>query len=216
MLRPVPTSAPVGVLLAALSVGLACNVDVGIARPLSDQVASVPSPVLHITVLEGDDGVNILKTKMAVKPVVEVRDRNNLPVSGAAVVFLAPDSGPRVAFAHGSNTFITTTDASGRAAVANSKPIGKGSFKIRVRVDYHGQTFNVAFSQTNFATAAAATAAGVSVGAGAASTGLSAAAIIAIIGGAAAVAAGVAVAVTRGSKPTGTIGSPGSPSISPP
>jgi hypothetical protein len=183
---------------------------------VSDQVATAPSPVLHITVLEGDDGVNILKTRMAVKPVVEVRDRNNLPVSGAAVVFLAPDSGPRVAYAHGSNTFITTTDASGRASVVNSKPIGKGSFKIRVRVDYHGQTFNAAFTQTNYATAAAATAAGVSVGTGAASAGLSAAAIAAIVAGAAAVAVGVAVAATRGSKPTGTIGSAGSPTLSPP
>ncbi len=216
MLRPVPTSAPVGVLLVALSLGLACNFDVGIACPVPDQVATAPSPVLHITVLEGDDGVNILKTRMAVKPVVEVRDRNNLPVSGAAVVFLAPDSGPRVAYAHGSNTFITTTDANGRATVVNTKPIGKGSFKIRVRVDYHGQTFTAAFTQSNFATAAAATAAGVSVGTGAASAGLSAGVIAAIVGGAVAVAVGVAVAATRGSRPTGTVGSAGSPTLSPP
>jgi hypothetical protein len=216
MLRPVRTSAPVGVLLVALSVGLARDVDMGIARPVPDQVETAASPVLHITVLEGDDGVNILKTKMAVKPVVEVRDRNNLPVSGAAVLFLAPDSGPRVAFAHGSNSFMTTTDASGRATAANSKPIGKGSFKIKVRVDYHGQSFNALFPQTNLATAAAATAAGVSVGAGAGSAGLSAGVIAAIVAGAAAVAVGVAVAATRGSKPTGTIGAPGSPTISHP
>jgi hypothetical protein len=216
MLRPVPTSAPVGVLLVALSVGLVCNFDAGFASPLPDQ-APKAAPVLHITVLEGEDGVNILKTKMAVKPVVEVRDQNNLPVSGAAVVFLAPDSGPRVAFAHGSNTFVTTTDASGRATAANSKPIGRGSFKIRVRVDFHGQTYNALFGQTNFATAAAATAAGVTVGAGtAASTGLSALAIAAIVAGAAAVATGVTVALTRGSKPGGTIGTAGSPTLSAP
>lgn len=214
MLRPIPVSAPVGLLVITLSVGMACQVETGLAFPLPGQAGNAPS--FHINVLEGEDGVNILKTKMAVKPVVEVRDRNNLPVSGATVVFLAPDSGPRVVFAHGSNTFMTTTDASGHAAVANSKPVGQGSFRIRVRVDFHGQVVTSSFTQTNFVTVAAATAAGVTVGATATSAGLSAAAIAAIIAAAAAVAVGVTVAATRGSKPSGTIGSAGSPTLSAP
>ncbi|MFL6546502.1 MAG: hypothetical protein ACJ8LM_15175, partial [Candidatus Udaeobacter sp.] len=40
---------------------------------------SVTKQGLHIEILKGDRGVNILKTKTAVKPLVEVRDRNNLP-----------------------------------------------------------------------------------------------------------------------------------------
>lgn len=112
---------------------------------------------------------------------------------------------------------MTTTDANGRAVVPNSRPVGKGSFRIQVKVDYQGMTTTSSFAQTNFATAAAATAAGATAGAGAVSTGLSTAAIAAIVAGAAAVVVGVAVAVTRGSKaPTGTIGSPGSPSITAP
>lgn len=86
MRRPVSASAPVRVLLVAISMGLVCNVDSGFSSPSEGQTGNGPPAGLHITVLEGEDGVNILKTKMAVKPVVEVRDRNNLPVSGAAVV----------------------------------------------------------------------------------------------------------------------------------
>lgn len=216
MLRPVPASAPVGVLLVAVSVGLACNVDLSFANSTDGQTANQAPPTFHITVLEGEDGVNILKTKMAVKPVVEVRDRNNLPVSGAAVVFLAPDSGPRVAFAHGSDTFMTTTDANGRAVVANSKPVGKGSFRIKVRVDFQGQTVTTSFAQTNYVTAAAATAAGATVGAaGAASAGISGVVIGVIIAAVAAAAVVGAVVATRGGAktPTGTIGSAGTPTI---
>lgn len=214
MPRPVRAPAPVGVLLVAIAVGLACNADIGFALPDPGQAANPAVPVLHINVMDGEDGVNILKNKMAVKPVVEVRDRNNLPVSGASVLFLAPDSGPRVAFAHGSNTFMTTTDASGRAQVANTKPIGKGKFQIRVKVDYQGQTYNAVISQTNFATAAAATAAGASIPSGA-GAGLSAGVLALIVAGIVAVGVGVGVAATRG-KPTGTIGSVGSPTITAP
>src|SRR5439155_20668973 len=57
---------------------------------------------LTIKVLEGEDGVNIIQKNTAVKPVVEVRDRNNLPVAGATVVFILPDSGPSATFARGS------------------------------------------------------------------------------------------------------------------
>src|SRR5271157_3557947 len=129
MLRPVPASKPVAILLVALSIGLSCNFDPGFACPPQNPTDNENQLGLHITVLEGEDGVNILKSKMAVKPVVEVRDKNNLPVADAAVTFLVPESGPRVAFAHGSNTFMTTTDANGRAVVTTSKPVGPGSFK---------------------------------------------------------------------------------------
>ena len=167
MLRPVPASAPVGVLLVALTVGLSCNFDSGFACPPQNPTGNEIQLNLHITVLEGEDGVNILKSKMAVKPVIEVRDKNNLPVAEAAVMFMAPESGPRVAFANGSSTFMTTTDANGRAVVSNSKPVGPGRFKIRVKVDFHGQVLTTSIAQTNYVTVAAATSAGAAVGAGA-------------------------------------------------
>jgi hypothetical protein len=44
-------------------------------------------PVLKIVVIEGEDGVNIIDKKTAVKPIVEVRDQNDLPVAGVPVQF---------------------------------------------------------------------------------------------------------------------------------
>jgi hypothetical protein len=228
MLRRFPTSAPVGVLLVILSASLAGNFDSGLLEAAQNPGPDKTPPALHITVLEGEDGANVLKSKMAVKPVVEVRDKNNLPVSGATVAFIAPDSGPRVVFAHGNSTYLTTTDANGRAVVHNAKPVGKGTFHIRVQAGFQGHTVTAAITQTNFLTAAAATAGGATAGGvaagaggaaagtGAAVGGLSGALIGGIVAGAAAVAVGVAVGVTRGSKPTGTIGSAGSPSLSHP
>ena len=48
---------------------------------------------LRIVVLEGEDNVNIIGQGTAVPTVVEVRDRNDLPVSGASVLFLLGEGG---------------------------------------------------------------------------------------------------------------------------
>jgi hypothetical protein len=222
------------VLLVALSVGLTCNFDPALACPPQTQTENKIQPNLHITVLQGEDGVNILKKKMAVKPVIEVRDKNNLPVADASVTFAAPESGPSVAFAHGSHIFMTTTGANGRAMVAIMKPVGTGAFRISVTAALHGQVVTAAIAQTNYLTMAAAGAAGAGAGAGAAGAGAGAggaaaaagisATTIGIVaaGVAAAVGVGVAVAKGGGSKTTttapaqGTIGSGGSPVIGPP
>ena len=45
------------------------------------------SNALRIVVISGEDAINIIQQKTAVNPIVEVRDRNNLPVSGVAVTF---------------------------------------------------------------------------------------------------------------------------------
>ena len=52
-------------------------------------VAAAQGEDLRIVVLEGEDGVNIIGQGTAVPTVVEVRDRNDLPVLGASVVFPA-------------------------------------------------------------------------------------------------------------------------------
>ncbi len=74
---------------------------------------------LTIKVLEGEDGVNIIQKNTAVKPVVEVRDRNNLPVAGATVVFILPDSGPSATFARGSRVLTVRTNSAGRASATS-------------------------------------------------------------------------------------------------
>lgn len=118
---------------------------------------SQPS-ALRIVVLEGEDAVNIVQQKTAVRPLVEVRDRNDLPVAGATVTFTI-GSGQPAAFAGGVQTLTVTTNAAGQAAASGLNALGAGTVQIQVQAAYQGQLATAAISQTNFATAAAAQAA---------------------------------------------------------
>src|SRR6187399_3377889 len=77
--------------------------------------AQPASPALRIVVLEGEGAVNIIQQKTAVRPLVEVRVRNNLPVAGATVTFTIGGGQP-AAFAGGLQTMTVTTNAAGQAA----------------------------------------------------------------------------------------------------
>jgi PKD repeat protein len=167
-------------------------------------------------VLEGEDAVNLIDKKTAVKPTVEVRDRNDLPVAGAVVTFAIRGRG--ASFANGVRQITAPTNSLGRATVNELTPLGKGAIDIDVTASYQGQVAAATIHQTNFASAAAAahagkasapggqsaatgstgstgtaTTAAAAVGGGA---GLSGLAIAGIVGGAAAGAA-TAVAVAR-------------------
>lgn len=174
---------------------------------------------LHIVVVEGEDGVNIVKKKTAVQPVVEVRDKNNLPVGGAVVTFTAPSHGASAVFLNGSRSVTLVTNSAGRAAVTGLQPVSTGSFNISVTASFNGQLASTTIAQTNFLTASAAAAGG--SGAGAAG-GLSTAAIVGIVAGVAAAAAvGLGVGLTRGGSSaavpvTGSIGGPGSTTVGAP
>jgi hypothetical protein len=144
---------------------------------------------LKIVIIEGEGGVNNIKKGTATKPVVEVRDRNDKPVAGAAVLFALPDLGPSGTFTNGSRFLTVTTDANGRAAATSFRPNNVvGQFKIDVRATYQGQTGSATITQTNALAAAAAGAGG----------GISALTIGIIAGAAAAAAAGIAIGLTRG------------------
>lgn len=126
---------------------------------------------LKIIVIEGEGAVNIIQQKTAVAPIVEVRDRNNLPVSGATVTF-SIGGGNSAAFAGGAQTLTVTTNAAGRAAAAALNPLGGGSFQIRVSAAFQGQTAAATIAQTNVLTAAEAAAqAATASGAGSSSGG---------------------------------------------
>lgn len=171
---------------------------------------------LHIEIMSGDRGINIIKKKTAVKPVVEVRDRNNLPIAGALVTFSSPSDGPSVVFANGARSITVTTNAAGRATTVGMKPVETGKFQVNVSASFHSQTATASIAMTNVLTAAAATAAaaaGGTVATGAGAAGLSTGVIVAIV----AVAAGAAVGIGIGlghhgsstpaaSTPTVTIG----------
>lgn len=188
------------------------------ARGQADQSAQAAG--LKIVVIAGEDAVNIIQQKTAVNPVVEVRDRNDLPVAGVPVTFAI--AGQNAAFGSGLQTVTVTTNAAGRAAVTGLNPLGSGTVQINVTAASQGQTATATISQTNFATAAAAAQAGATVGtAGAAGTtaaagagaaagggGLSGLAIAGIVGG-----AGAAAVV--GAKAAGVLGGGGSGSATP-
>jgi hypothetical protein len=71
--------------------------------------AAKKAPALRIVVLAGEDSVNIISQKTAVAPLVEVRDENDLPVSGAAVLFLLR-GGNRTTFKNVLRLVSVTTD----------------------------------------------------------------------------------------------------------
>jgi hypothetical protein len=152
---------------------------------------SVTKERLHIEVLKGDSGVNNLSTKTVVTPVIEVRDRNNLPVAGVAVTFTAPGDGPSVVFLNGSRSVTLMTDSAGQATVLGMEPVNTGSFQIAVSASLRSETVVTAILLTNISTARAATT-------GAKKAGLSKGVIFALVGAGAAAAIGIGIGLGGG------------------
>jgi outer membrane lipoprotein SlyB len=125
---------------------------------LTNPASQAPNTAaLRIVVLEGEGGVNIIQQKTAVVPVVEVRDRNDQPVAGAAVRFAVTKG--RATFS-GARTLSVTTDAAGRASVTGLTPTGAGPLQISATATFQGQTAAATIAQTNVMTAGQAGGAG--------------------------------------------------------
>lgn len=135
---------------------------------LADLSVIAQQPTLRVVVIEGEDAVNIIQQKTAVRPVVEVRDRNNLPVPGAVVTFSI--SGGHAAFG-GASSLTVATNAAGQAAVTSLTPSAAGAFQIQVSAAFQGQVATATIAQTNVLTAAQAAAAGAASGGGAGGAG---------------------------------------------
>jgi hypothetical protein len=120
------------------------------------QGSQAPAGPLRIIVLEGEAAVNIIQQGTAVAPVVEVRDRNNLPVAGAVVQFtIARTSNAAVGtFANGQTTLTVTTNAAGRAAASQLRPVGRGAMRIQVEARFQGQAATATITQQNVPTQA--------------------------------------------------------------
>ena len=129
---------------------------------------SQPTSGLSIVVIAGEGAVNIIQQKTAVNPIVEVRDRNNLPVSGVAVTFSVGGQG--ASFAGGASTLTLTTNAAGQAIATGLAPTATGAVTINATAVVNGQAIAATITQTNFATAQAAAAATAGGGASGAST----------------------------------------------
>jgi hypothetical protein len=130
---------------------------------------SQPAAPFKIVVLAGEDSVNVIQQKTAVAPLVEVRDRNNNPVSGAVVTF-AVQGGKAAAFQGGATTITVATNAAGQAAAAGLTPLTAGAVNISVEAAIQGQIVTAAITQVNVMTAAEAAAAAAGSGSAAGST----------------------------------------------
>src|SRR5688572_28692451 len=159
---------------------------------------------LRVVVIEGEDAVNVIQQKTATRPVVEVRDRNNLPVPGVLVTFSI--EGGKAASFGGASTLTVATNAAGQAPVTSLPPSAAGAFQIQVPAAFQGQLATATIARTNVVTAAQAAAAGATASgsgsAGGAGAGASGAAgggglSATTIGIAGAAVAGGAVAATQ-------------------
>ena len=120
-------------------------------------VAADQKPGLKIVVIEGENAVNIIQQKTAVRPVVEIRDENDLPVSGATVTFTI--TGGRTATFAGAQSVSVTTNAAGRATISALNPVTSGTVRMQVQAAFQSQTATATIAQTNVVTAAEAAAA---------------------------------------------------------
>jgi len=200
----------------SIGLGLLLVVVTAIVSAQQPQRPAEASKGLRIVVLEGEDAVNIVQQKTAVRPMVEVRDSNNLPVAGATVQFTIARTGGGAAasFANGQTAVTVTTDAVGRAATSPLQAIGNGALRINVQATYQGQVATATVSQTNFATVAEAARAGrtptpstgggagtgAGAGGGAGGAGSGAAGVVGTVAGAAAAGLSGALAVNEVKK----------------
>jgi hypothetical protein len=133
------------------------------------QPATSQEAALRIVVVEGEDAVNIIQQKTAVAPIVEIRDRNNLPVAGATVTFTI--GGNAASFAGGVQSLTVVTNAAGQAVAAGISPLTSGALQINVAAAFQGQTAVATIAQTNVLTAAQAASVATSSTGGASGTG---------------------------------------------
>jgi hypothetical protein len=162
---------------------------------------------LKIVILDGEGAINDIKQGTAREPIVEIRDENDRPLSGALVVFTLPDRGAGGLFADGSRSLMVHTDSKGQVVARGLQPNKTaGQFRIRVDASHQGLTANSSIAQTNVL--------GTAVAAGISAKWIT---ILSIVGGAAAV--GV-VAATRGGSESSSSGSttlsPGRTTVGPP
>jgi len=163
-------------------------------------------PKIHILIIEGEGAINNMRQRIAREPIVEVRDENDKPVAGAAVLFTLPNTGPSGTFANGLSTFTTTTDSAGRAIGTGLRPNGlEGSVQMKVTATFQAETVSTTINMTNAMGAVAGTA-----GAGAAAGG-SAKLIGILVAVGAAAGVGAAVALRSGGTPAPSPSAPRPP-----
>jgi len=171
-----------GIVLAWLAAGC--------ISAIAQETATGNPPELQILVIGGEGSINNVKQRTAREPVVEIRDRNNRPVAGAAVLFEAPRNGASGTFLGGSPSLRVTTDAQGRAIGQGFQPNNvAGDFAVQVTATVAGATATATIHMRNVTAL---------VVPHSAKAGVLHGKLIAIVAVAGAAAAAGAVAATRG------------------
>ena len=176
-----------------------------------------PAPArLRIVVLEGEGAINNISEHRAKEPVAQVLDDNSMPVKGASVTFLLPETGPSGEFGGGVRVLTTFVDEKGQAVGRGLVPNqSAGPFQIRAVASFEGLTASAVINQTNAPRTSPST--------GGISRKLW---LIAVAGGAAATGVALAARGHGGSSQTspavgpstlpGIVISPGAPTFQPP
>jgi len=185
----------------------------GFAAPQADSIDK-----LIIEVVKGDNATYNARELTTQEFIVEVRDDNNKPVAGAAVVFFLPKSGPGGQFPGGAKSLTVMTDQKGQAVakgfVHNAET---GKYQVRVEASYQGLKAQTVINQAIAVPSAPAVQPKPTGGFN----------TLLVVGLAAAAAAGVAIAVGvsggnnspapgPGPTPPRTTISPGTPSVGAP
>jgi hypothetical protein len=195
------------------------------AQPPAAGATQTPAPALatieslKVIPLAGKDEVNDIQRRIMAPLVVEVLDVNDRPVQNAEVVFRFPLQGPSATFPGEKTALTARTNGQGQVAAMNWMANNEvGRFEVHVTASYGNQVGSLTFSMSN-----ANNVPQQKVG----SSALSAEkhggwfsptwVKIAVIGGAAAIAAGVFLATrgggSKGTNPSTVTISPGAPSI---
>ncbi len=145
MLAQTVRAALVVTLIGALTVA-------AVAQEPSVQQTAIPAPGssrLKIAVLLGRNAVNDPVGRVGTSPVIEVRDDNDRPIEGATVIFDVPAQGPGGVFSTNTITFTTRTNSEGQAT-ARFLPNGiAGRFNIHATVTVGDRFGDVLIPQTN-------------------------------------------------------------------
>ena len=111
-------------------------------------------PQLRVVIVEGEDALNNTLAAANRDVTVEVRGPDQMPVSGATVTFVLPDSGASGTFPNGQRTSMADTNNQGRATASGIRANNiAGPMQIRVSASYLGNIATAVVRQTNVAVA---------------------------------------------------------------
>ena|SRR5215472_6759361 len=122
--------------------GIAIGQRAGAAPPLQNGAS--------IQVLEGDGAINSIRLHRGHEPKVRVADHEGRPISGAAVTFVLPATGPSASFGDSGLSVTVMSDERGEAIGRGLRPNGVlGQFRIRVTTSWHDSPAVTTLVQTN-------------------------------------------------------------------